>query len=353
LQKWRVICKLANTEQTKIMEQKNKFQNVSVKKLPKSEVEIEAEIIAEGLDNARATAIKQIMETVEVPGFRVGHAPENIVIQNVGEMKIMERAAAIVLNAEYGNIVAEHGIKAIGMPKITITKLAPGNPMGFKAITAVLPEITLENYKEIAKTVAKETASKNDGDENAASSVSDEEVDQAIKDLKNKAKEDKILSNFDEIPDFKTKIREELLEHKKMQIKEKKRVAIAEKLIEKAAIDLPEILVESELDTMINQLKGDIEKAGLTFEGYLNQIQKKEEEVRNDWRKSATNKAALQLILSHIGRKENIKPDEEKVKKEMEHILAHYKDADRFRVRMYVENLLVNEAVFQFLENEK
>src|SRR3954464_2553723 len=131
------------------MEQKNKFKNVVVNKLPKSEVEIEAEIIATALDEARNTAIKEMSETLEIPGFRVGHVPENIVVRHIGDMKLLERAAAIVIDAEYGNIISEHNVRAIGMPKITITKLAPGNPMSFKAITAVLPKVELEDYKTI------------------------------------------------------------------------------------------------------------------------------------------------------------------------------------------------------------
>jgi hypothetical protein len=46
-------------------------------------------------------------------------------------------------------------------------------------------------------------------------------------------------------------------------------------------------------------------------------------------------------------------PDDAEVKKEMEHIIEHYGDADRFRVRMYVETFLTNELVFKFLEEQK
>lgn len=357
------ICTLARIA----MKNKHKFQNVEIRKLPKSEVEIEAEITAEALDEARKTSIKELMQTVEIPGFRVGHAPENVLVKNIGEMKILERAASILLDTEYGNIIGEHDIKAIGMPKITITKLAPGNPMGFKAVTAVLPEVSLDTYTKISK---EELAKKTE-----EVTVEDTEVESVIEDIKKRAQQAseasdvsetggadagkfeftddfaRSLGDFKDVADFKVKIRENILEHKKNQAREKKRLAIVERMIAEAAIDLPELLVQSELDTMLNQLKADIEKAGLTYEGYLSQIQKKEDDIRKEWRKNAENKASLQLILHHIARKENIKPDEEKVKKEMDHILSHHKDADRFRLRMYVENLMTNEAVFQFLES--
>ena len=319
---------------------KNKFENVKVSKLPKSQVEIEAEIAASALKTAHETAIKQSKETLEIPGFRVGHAPENMIIKHVGEMKLLEQAAGIALDTEYGNILTEHNIRAIGMPKITITKLALGNPLGFKIITTVLPEISFDSYSEIAKSES--------GEKSEGFSASDEEVEKVIEDLKKRDAE-----NFKDSEELRKKIKENLVEQKIFQAKEKRRLAIAEKMIEKAGIDLPDLLVEHELEVMIGQFKGDIERAGLTYEGYLQQINKKEEDIKNEWRKNAENKASLQLILNHIAGKEKIKPDENMVKKEMEHILSHHKDAERFRVRMYVENLLLNEAVFQFLEGDK
>lgn len=322
---------------------KKKFVNVKISKLPKSEVEIEAEIVAEAIAEAREIALKKTKETLEIPGFRVGHVPTDVAIKHVGEMHLLEQAASIVLDAEYGNIVTEHGIKAIGMPKITVTKLAPGNPLGFKIITAVLPEFSFDTYSEIAK---KELADSSKKPEEF--STSDEEVNLVIEDLKKREGE-----KFKDSEDLRGKIKENITEQKKIQAKEKKRLGLAEKMIAAAAIDLPELLIEHELDVMLNQFKGDIEKAGLTYEGYLQQINKKEEDIKKDWRKNAENKASLQLILNHIAAKENIKPDEARVKQEMDHILKHFKDADRFRVRMYVENLLLNEAVFQFLENTK
>lgn len=333
------------------MEGKKKFQNVTVKKLPRSEVEIEAEISAEAMEEARAAALAEFMQNAEVPGFRAGRAPENIVSAHVGEMKILERAAVIILDSQYGNIVAEQGLHAIGMPEITITKLAAGNPLGFRAVTAVLPEVSLSGYAAIAGEEFKK--------ESGEIFVDDSEVEKVLENFRKNATtqnpatqgEEKPKQDF-ENPDFKKKIKEDLFEMKKTQAREKKRLAAAEKLIEKAAIELPEILVTSELDKMIAQFKADIEKSGLTYEGYLGQIKKTEEEVRKEWRVSAEKKAALGLILNHIARTEGLKPDEQKVKQETDHILSHYKDADRFRVRMYVENLFLNEAVFEFLEKQ-
>ena len=53
-----------------------------------------------------------------------------------------------------------------------------------------------------------------------------------------------------------------------------------------------------------------------------------------------------------IAKVEKIVADPELVTKEVTAILEHYKDADPERARMHAENVLTNEKIFQFLENQ-
>src|SRR5690606_38080930 len=66
-------------------------------------------------------------------------------------------------------------IKAIGHPQITITKIAEGADLEFKIVTAVLPEITLGDYKKVAK---EENAKKYEVE------VSEKEVEEAVMNLR-------------------------------------------------------------------------------------------------------------------------------------------------------------------------
>jgi FKBP-type peptidyl-prolyl cis-trans isomerase (trigger factor) len=343
------------------MEKKsNNYQNIAIKNLDHSEIEIEGEITIDALQKSRKMALERLGNEVKIPGFRTGHIPENVLVSHLGEVSILMESGEVALNQEYGNILEEHKIKAIGQPEITITKIAPGNPMGFKIKTAVMPEVTLPSYKKIAKD---ENAKKED-----AAKVEQKEIDDVLKEIKKqragqeKKKEEEIelndeyvktLGDFTSLDDFTKKIEENILAEKQSKLKEKKRLAIVEKLIAESKIDLPEMIVQSELDRMIAQLKEDIMRAGLTYESYLIQIKKTDEDIRKEWRAHAEQKAKLQFILRDIAREEKIEPEEEAVKKEMEHIMSHFKDADRFQVRMYVENMLRNEKVFTFLEEQK
>lgn len=344
-----------------------KYSNIKVSNLENSEVEIEGEIAADLLEEHRQTAIKKLVANAELPGFRKGFAPENLVVQKFGDMRILEDAAEEALHSQYVSIITDHSIQAMGDPKVTITKLAAGSPLGFKIKTAVFPEVKLGDYKSIAK---KEMAGAVEVTE-----VEEKEVDAIIEQIrKSKAKENgeekenaegkAELPAFDDafaesLGDFKTaaelreKIKENALFEKKMQAKEKSRLAIIEALVKESNITVPELMIDSEFLKMLAQFKDDITRAGLTYEAYLSHIKKTEEDIKKEWRENAIKRAKTQLILAKIAAEEKIVPNEERVKNEVDHIISHHKDADRFRVRMYVENMLTNEMTLEFLENQK
>jgi len=125
-----------------------------------------------------------------------------------------------------------------------------------------------------------------------------------------------------------------------------------QKIIEDSEIDMPEILVEIELDKILYKMESDIVQMGLKFEDYLKHLNKKVEDIRKEFRKDAEKKAKLGLVLNKISEVEKIVADEEQVAKEVAMILDHYKEADPERARLHAKNVLTNEKIFQFLEEE-
>ena len=340
---------------------------VNIKKLEKSEIEIEGEISGEDFSKYWEKAIKKMGENLELPGFRKGHIPENIILKNVPEITILEEMAQMALNEFYPQILMEEKIDAIGRPEIFITKIAKENPLGFKIKTAVMPKIKLSDYKKIAK------------EENKNKSevlVSDEDVEKAILEIRkmrvkkeNPGEEEnppaggeenlpvfddnfvKELGNFSNVSDFKNKLRENIKFEKEMKEKEKTRLNIVEKIIKEMEGEIPKLLVDLELGKMMARVKNDVEAMGFKFEDYLKHLNKTEEEVKKNMEKDAEKQAKLQLAVNQISINENIKPNESDIENEVALILKQYKDANSERVRAYVENVLTNEKVFQFLEN--
>ena len=357
------------------MQNKN-YSNIIINSLPEREVEILGQISAERISELREKALKKIKETIELDGFRKGNAPESLVAQKVGEMRLMEEAAEMALGEEYPNILEDHKIDAIGRPEITITKMGIGSPLEFKAKTAVMPEVKLGDYKKISKTA--------NSKENKKVEVTDKEVEDVILDIRKNVghqmmhakaglgehdhnhgemkDEDlpevdenflKMVGDFKNIEDFKEKIKEGIIKEKEIKEKDKKRTDMLQEIMDKSTIELPKIIIEGELDKMIAQFKDDLAQSAVPFEDYLKHIKKTVEDLRTEWHDTAVKRAKSQIILNTIAKEEKIEAKEEDIKKEMDHILSHYKDADRFRVRMYVETFMTNELVFKFLEEIK
>ena len=151
--------------------------------------------------------------------------------------------------------------------------------------------------------------------------------------------------------DFKNKLKENIKIEKENTRKEKTRLKIIEEIIDKAELEVPEILINLELDKILYKMESDITQMGLKFEDYLKHLSKTKENLRGEFKKDGEKKAKLALILNEIAKVEKIIADEEAVAKEVANILEHYKDADPTRARMHAENVLTNEKIFSFLEN--
>ncbi len=353
---------------------------INIKKLPKSEVEIEGEIDADVFEAYFSKALKKLGENVEIDGFRKGKVPENVLISNIPEARILEEMAEMALMDHYPKIIEDEKIDAISRPEIGITKLARKNPLGFKIKTAVIPEMELPNYKVIAKKTIGDIT-----DEEKNTAVTDEEVEKTIMDIR-KSRAPKInmaehvhkegethtedekmpepelpefndefvkaLGPFESVTDFKTKLKENIKLEKENQLKEKTRLKMVEKIIDETKVDMPEILIEVELDKILYRMESDITQMGLKFEDYLKHLNKTIEDLRKEFRGDAEKKAKLALVLNKISKVENISADKEQVAREVAMILEHYKDADPERAELHAENVLTNEAVFKFLESQ-
>lgn len=337
----------------------------TVKTLPTTgEVEIKSSIEAKEFSEAIKTTLINVGKDVSIPGFRKGSAPEKIIREKIGESAILHEAAEHAISHAYGHILEAEKIDAIGYPKVSITKIAEGNPLEFTIVTAVVPEIKNFDYKKIA---AKENAKKME-----IGIVTSVDVDKAIEDIKNnyaratKKGDDKNTApleltdelvktwgEFKDVVDFKTKLKENLEIEKKQRAFEKKRIELVDALTKDLDVVVPEVLVETELSRMTEQMKHDIERMGLKFDDYLKHLKKSADELKKEWRNDAVKRVKLDLILNHVAKEEKISADKTKVDTEIAHAKEHHKDVDIDRARNYFEHIFLNQAVFEFLEKQK
>ena len=114
-----------------------------------NEVELEITIEAEKFENAIKKVYFQSAKYFNIPGFRKGKAPQNIVEKYYGKEIFYEDAFNEVVPEEYEKALNENKIDAVSRPKIDIVKMEKGQDLVFKATVQTKPEVKLGKYKGI------------------------------------------------------------------------------------------------------------------------------------------------------------------------------------------------------------
>lgn len=384
-------------------------------KLPKSSVELLITVTPEDYKKDMDTAALRLSQRAAIPGFRPGKAPYDIVKQNVGEIKILEEALQSIVEKNYHLAVTTEKVETIGMPEITIEKMAPGNDFVFKAVAALLPtvkladlskidaakkEITvgdkelnevLENLRKMqgAEVVKEGPATKEDKVEVAMNMTIDKVgveggqapkhqvylsephyipgfAEQLVGLKKGEVKEfslkfpdehyqkhlagknidfhitvnDVYSIEYPEINDaFAEKLGQKSLEALKeilqtnltKEAENKEAQRLEAELLEKVILasefgEIPEVLINSEKQKMFHELKHSLEEKGISFENYLKDVKKTEEEIANDFSDRSLTRVKAALISRQIAKDNDIKVEEEELNTEIEAIKVTYEN---------------------------
>ena len=287
----------------------------------------------------------------------------------------MKEAVQHAIQHELPELFAAEKLLIIESPRVTTENPESGKPLVFTARAALAPSVELPKYRVIAD---KHNATKEE------IVVSDEEHTQALTHLRReRARIDKIEAGTEqqkatdesramkeeELPalddafvqslgyesaeKFSLALRENIKTEKEMQAHEKRRAAMLDELVKDSKISYPASLREYELDDMEGRMKDDIVQSGQTFEGYLTQIKKTPEQLRESWKDAADKRAKVRLILTEIARKENIEPEEKILAHELDHARKQYPQADPIALRAHIAHAMRNEMVLRSLEVNK
>ncbi|MFH1246198.1 MAG: trigger factor [Candidatus Liptonbacteria bacterium] len=343
------------------MANQNLYENLKIKR-DGADVEMSAEIPASIVEKYVDQVVENAKQDLELPGFRKGQVPMELVRKNLNPLHVYEDAADMALREAYPQIVANEKLAVVTAPRVTLTKLAPGNPVEFKAQVGVSPEFKLPDYKKIGKT---------ESEKQEPVLVTDEEIDGTIKNIQMmrmdpeqiKDQKDvklpeltdeyvKSLGQFSSVDDFKKKIREGTEEEKKVGAKRVLRENIAAKLIEATNIPLPSLMVEKEVGQLRTRRCEEIQRMGLQVDEYLKKVNKSEEDLGKEEKFYIERQLRTRFVLEKIAETEKISADPKVVEENVEYLLERNKSADPEHIRNYVESMLTNEAVLKMLEEK-
>ena len=141
---------------------------VTKENLDNYEVSLTIEVEADKLAAAKKTACKNLANRLNIPGFRKGKAPKNVIENYAGKEVIMEEAADIVIQEATNDALKEENINPVTELKPEIITNEDGQDFVFKVTFTPYPEVKLGQYKglDIEKEVEE---------------VTEEDVDKQIK----------------------------------------------------------------------------------------------------------------------------------------------------------------------------
>ena len=120
------------------------------------------------------------------------------------------------------------------------------------------------------------------------------------------------------------KVRERLEKSRKDAAESKADNALMEELVAHTTVDLPEALIEEEVQNQIQQLANQISQYGMSLTQYLSMMGKKPEDLKEDYRENAVTTVTVRLALEKIAEVENIVPTDADLDEEYETIAKAY-----------------------------
>lgn len=160
----------------------------------------------------------------------------------------------------------------------------------------------------------------------------------------------KDVSEFDTLEALRADIRAKQLESRKQSIERAFESAAVEKAAENATADIPEALVEEELDRQMNNFAYQLQSSGMTMEQYAKMMGGDLSTMRKALRPSAEKQAKVDVTLGEIVKVENLEVTDEEVEAEYQSLADTY-HMELEKVRGLVEaeslkqDLLTRKAV--------
>lgn len=143
---------------------------------------------------------------------------------------------------------------------------------------------------------------------------------------------DELAKNFGlkNLEDLRGNIKHSIMHEKEHKAEEKAHLEMINALVDKATFgEIAEVLVDSELETMMAELAHNIEQHGGKLADYLTSIKKTADDLKADWRVEGLKRVKSALLLRAIAEAEKIEPDDKDIQEELEHLRAHYQDDAR------------------------
>jgi FKBP-type peptidyl-prolyl cis-trans isomerase (trigger factor) len=235
-------------------------QSSPIQKLSNKTFILNLEIPVADIKKEYQEHLKSFQANFESKGFRKGKAPLEVVEANISPEKMFEEVASHLISHAYSHAIDENQLKPITQPQVKFKNEKPDfeHDWQIEVTSCELPEIELKDkYLEDVKKI------------NTDSKITDE--------------------------------------NQKMD-------QIVQALIKNAKLDLPEILIESDLQSHLSNLIQQTAQAGITVQQYLEGQKQTIESYQESLKKRIVEEWTLNLAISKIAKDNKIEVSEDEVK---------------------------------------
>jgi trigger factor len=101
------------------------------------------------MEATKNRVVADLAKTVNLAGFRKGHAPLALVEKNVDPATLQSQFLDHVINDLYVEAITQEKLRPVATPEVTVTKFVPFDTLEFTATVEVVGKITLGDYKKV------------------------------------------------------------------------------------------------------------------------------------------------------------------------------------------------------------
>lgn len=317
----------------------------NIVKQAKSLVEVTVSVPWADLEPKWNETLTKMAADVELPGFRKGTAPLPMVEQNLGS-KLQDEVLRLAMPQFLIEALQGSDVVPIDYPGYQVITFVKGQGLQFKAIVTNRPQVTVGNYKTIKSSKP------------AAKPVTDEDVTKVIDDLFKRwqtrpqadqssqqpqagsisfqggqpsapQKDDVAASPNDDfakamgalsLSDLRAKIKKDLEDNANYNNELDFEEVILQEVEKITTVDLPEVLIQDELNRMLVSLQRRVADMGLLLEDYLKGQNKTLDQLKGEWRPQAEKNVRMELGLAEVARQENVTISDPELQAEIDKI---------------------------------
>jgi len=124
----------------------------TMEKIDNNKVVFAIEVPQTEVAKAVEKAYRKLSNKVNIPGFRKGKTPRNILERHIGKEAILDEAFEILAGPAYEVALEENDVEPVSRPEIDVVTLAEDKDLEFKVTVIAKPELTLGQYKGLKVT---------------------------------------------------------------------------------------------------------------------------------------------------------------------------------------------------------